>query len=450
MKCDFSRDTFDPRRRYSRVLMQQGRVLLDADFNEQVAIQLHELRQRARDLIGPVGGPKGNLGFGVSKGANLRSGDFALSPGNYYVNGVLARNPADASFLGQADLPGARPLDGGNFIAYLDVWEREVTAVQRPELREAALGGADTSARSEVVWQVRVAKVPETVSLPDQDAALKYYTDTLQPELVPTGKLRVRAMPVAMDDGQDPCHVPPEARYRGFENQLYRVEIHTDTKGQGHTFKWSRDNGSVVFPVTSLAVADGKVQVAVTHLGRDDRSGLAPGDWVEIADDDSALGAVNDGLFVVTQVDRASRTVTLRGHSATTIGQHPAKHPLLRRWDRPAGSAVKQPSGGALKTGSWIDLEDGVQVMFVDDGPGGTRPFRKGDYWLIPARTATGDVEWPRDPAQPDTALALPRHGVQHHHAPLALVHTNNTGIDKVIDLRSQFDKLSTLMPVSP
>ena len=38
MKGDFSRITFDPKKHYSRVLMQQGRVQLDADWNEQAAI----------------------------------------------------------------------------------------------------------------------------------------------------------------------------------------------------------------------------------------------------------------------------------------------------------------------------------------------------------------------------------------------------------------------------
>ena len=32
---DFTRDTFNPLKHFSRVLMQQGRVQLDADWNEQ-------------------------------------------------------------------------------------------------------------------------------------------------------------------------------------------------------------------------------------------------------------------------------------------------------------------------------------------------------------------------------------------------------------------------------
>ena len=38
MRGDFSRDTFDPVKHFSRVLQQQGRVQLDADWNEQTAI----------------------------------------------------------------------------------------------------------------------------------------------------------------------------------------------------------------------------------------------------------------------------------------------------------------------------------------------------------------------------------------------------------------------------
>ena len=41
MKGDFTRNTFDPDKHFLRVLMQQGRVQLDSDWNEQAAILLH-------------------------------------------------------------------------------------------------------------------------------------------------------------------------------------------------------------------------------------------------------------------------------------------------------------------------------------------------------------------------------------------------------------------------
>ncbi|HYQ15777.1 MAG TPA: DUF6519 domain-containing protein, partial [Polyangiaceae bacterium] len=121
MKCDFSRSTFQPGARYSRVLMQQGRVQLDADWNEQVAIGVHQLRSLAADLIGEHGGPKGNgLGFGIGKGSGLKNGDFAISPGRYYVHGILCENAKEISFLSQPDLPGRTGLTSGGYLVYLD------------------------------------------------------------------------------------------------------------------------------------------------------------------------------------------------------------------------------------------------------------------------------------------------------------------------------------------
>jgi hypothetical protein len=66
MSGDFSRSTFDPRKHYSGVRMQQGRVQLDADWNEQVDIATDALRTRTRDLVGPSGGPAGTAGFALT------------------------------------------------------------------------------------------------------------------------------------------------------------------------------------------------------------------------------------------------------------------------------------------------------------------------------------------------------------------------------------------------
>ena len=52
MKGDFSRSSFDPHKHYTSVRMQQGRVQLDADWNEQADIVLHHLRSQLKDLIG--------------------------------------------------------------------------------------------------------------------------------------------------------------------------------------------------------------------------------------------------------------------------------------------------------------------------------------------------------------------------------------------------------------
>ena len=95
MKGDFSRNTFDQAKHFTRVLMQQGRAQLDADSNEQTAILLHYLRTLAADLIGPFAGPAGaDWGFEITPGEG--KGDFSIGQGRYYVDGILCENDARA------------------------------------------------------------------------------------------------------------------------------------------------------------------------------------------------------------------------------------------------------------------------------------------------------------------------------------------------------------------
>src|ERR1700733_10487477 len=83
MSGDFSRSTFDPRKHYSGVRMQQGRVQLDADWNEQVDIAAEALRARTGDIVGAGGGPAGTAGFGLAASTSLvfaGKGDMAEAP----------------------------------------------------------------------------------------------------------------------------------------------------------------------------------------------------------------------------------------------------------------------------------------------------------------------------------------------------------------------------------
>ena len=92
MKGDFSRWTFDPTKHYSRVLSLQGRVFLDADFNEAQELQLHHLRTLTTDLLGPHAGP--GTGFAIVAATPASATDFLISQGSYYVNGILCENPS--------------------------------------------------------------------------------------------------------------------------------------------------------------------------------------------------------------------------------------------------------------------------------------------------------------------------------------------------------------------
>jgi len=163
MKGDFSRlNLFDPLTQYSRVMQQQGRVQLDADWNEQADILLHYLRTLAADLIGPFGAPAnpdGTAGTGFKLGltGSGDQADLTIAEGRYYVDGLLCEAKG-ANYSTQPNPPDQPKLPAKPFLIYLDVWERHVTYIQDDSIREVALGGADTATRAQVVWQVRITR----------------------------------------------------------------------------------------------------------------------------------------------------------------------------------------------------------------------------------------------------------------------------------------------------
>jgi hypothetical protein len=59
---------------------------------------------------------------------------------------------------------------------------------------------------------------------------------------------------------------------------------------------------------------------------------------------------------------------------------------------------------------------------------GVTGKYRPGDYWLIPARVATGAIEWPPAEQAGRMSLVAPS-GVLHHYAPLAFVGWENDNL---------------------
>ena len=504
MKGDFTRNTFDPTRHFSRVLMQQGRVQLDADFNEQAAILLDYLRMMMVDLIGPYGRPEKldaavNQAFEIS----LSGTDITIMPGRYYVDGIPCENDSEVTYSNICK-------GDKKYYVYLDVWERHITHVQDDFIREKALGGPDTCSRAKVVWQVRFQEIPAkaltearikelkerigALSKPPktEDTFLKTRIQRLINELekrikllgTPTtpscsdaktwinglpklGNVLMQARLQPEKNNDDACSVAPESRYRGAENQLYRIEIHrggavwdgkSDKAGnpsgnaaEAATFKWSRDNGSIVFPIIQQ---DGAV-ATLQSFGRDERTSLKIGEWVEIMDDEIELQGKPGIMAQVDKVDPVEMKVTLRQPAEGDSGFWPAydeksiRHPLLRRWDHRAIEGIALQQGAILTSESddpdsgWIEIEDGIEVQFQPVAS----EYRTGDYWLIPARVTTGKIEWPlecddegqilEDKNGNEISKAISPHGIEHHYAPLAVVEAG-----KPTDCRCTFKPL--------
>jgi hypothetical protein len=559
MKGDFTRNTFDPEKHYRDVLLQQGRVQVDADWNEQAELTARRDETTAADIIGDCGGPADGAAFGIVNHITIplaanpseqepietaraaqppggtiilptRSANFFLSAGRYYVDGIQCENEEELLYTRQPDRFDVPELLGHrSYLVYLDVWQRHITVLEDGLIREPALGGPDHSTRVKTIWQVRALE-------------LKHGVDTNNPcgsgadqfdQLFDPGTAQLTAGTAAQQAPKDPCLIPASAGYTGLENQLYRVEIHdpgtaldaasnvtgfgdvtlpsgntlknqiTVTGGPwaagdiveiypsrtgspkmqgqlarviavdsahppsltlnipvagvvaadlpqlrkivGATWKWSRENGSVVTRVERI---NGN-EITVSSLGSDKNLGFTKDAWVEILDDALELESKPGQLAQIDDADEATRIITLKsaasslvpaGFSTSTYpnGIVPGRNPKVRRWE--GVGAVKYVGDPAT---NWLPLESGVQVKFAPNGD-----YRTGQYWQIPARTATaqspaGDIEWQMDAT--GHRAALPAFGIKHHLCRLGIVTPLFDGSVEATDCRCLWPALTNV-----
>ncbi len=394
MSGDYSRFSFDPRRNYTAVLMQQGHVLLDHDWNEQIAIVSRGFRTAMVDLLGRVFLATPDA-FKVECAGR---GGLTIGRGRIYVDGLMAENRGagrpfweptldeqygmePVSYAQQPHLPAAPklPRSGGPYLVYLDVWQREVTSLEDPDLFDPALGGVDTTTRLQTVWQVKV-----------RDAS--------------SNEKRQRVRDFDFRPAASRLSTAP-GRYTGQENQYYRVEIHDKGRVGTASFKWSRNNASTVARVTRLIDLS---HITVRTIGDAAVSGFSDGDLVEITDDARELAGLPGELRRIKAFDAGSATLTIDlaltsdllppDHDGISMVTH---HMKVRRW---------QGSGAIQSLGNRIELENGIAVCFDADPVEGC--FRTGEYWLVAAQVANHSFE------QLDR---VPPRGLHHHITKLAL-----------------------------
>ena len=481
MGADISRVRFDALRHFAGVALQQGRVLLDADFNDLVAIVDRRLRAETVDLtsFGPDPDHAGSSwvprhtpdGFRITP----QAGDLVIGRGRMYVDGLLAENHGrmladlsaeeleeagleedglgengfdallgepyglvDTGYWTQPYWPTPDDLpEGGPHLVYLDVWQREVTHLEDPGLVEVAVG-VDSSARWQTVWQVRLL---EDVGAGACSAADDELPDEWLDRIRPSGG-RLSVTTIAIDPEDDPCDLPPTGGYRGLENQTYRIEVHDPGATGTATFKWSRDNASVAMPVVEMVSS---TVLRLATVGRDDVLRVSTGDWVEILDDHRELNQLPGVMRQVT-VDDAARTITF--DDALDADLQPAddteaaaRHLRIRRWDQ--SGSIRTAAGATIGTvddndgligipampTTQIILEHGIVVSFALSSDGGE--FRTGDHWIVAARTADTSIE------ELDNAPPL---GIHHHYTRLATV----TFDDGQTDCRRLWPPIST------
>lgn len=490
MSFDNSRSTFNPWRDYFGVVMQQGRVQLDSDWNEWLAEFARRIQAGTLDILGLTGVPSTTpYAFKINAFLNTTSKhQVTIGAGRIYVDGLLAENhglvgsaqwdPALAEWSGSPQTSDASEMDidytdqpyllgatlppgNGPFLVYLDVWQRDVTYLEDPDLVEKAVG-IDTTGRRQTIWQVKlldVSSVAGGVACSTPDSAITPWENLIQPSV---GALTTGLVPSI---ASGPCSLSPATGFTGLENQLYRVEIHREgsaTSSPRATFKWSRENASVataVIAISSVTNSVGKTasQLTVQSMGRDQVLGFHPGDWIEITDDVQELNGQAGELHQIDNINSTAKiivldsTVTSASFPLSSSGQtDPNRHTRIQRWDQ-AGT-VFQDDGTTVwvdlnaaagsngipvpPSGTKLILENGITVAF-DPNPSGDSSqdtsFETGDFWTFAARTADGSVE--------NLKQAAPR-GIHHHYCRLGIVDFTASP-PKVVDCRHLFPSLA-------
>lgn len=455
MGGDYTRISFDPWDDFSSLLMQQGRVQLDQDWNGMADILRRRWQSETVDVVGRCAFPRTAVHGPGTPGPfqiSASGGGLTIGVGRAYVDGLQPENhgkhgPQDPleidgvldELRGNAPIAYAEqpyypkdvqpnlPTGAGPHLVYLDLWEREVTFVERPELVERALG-FDTSTRLQTAWQVKVLPNVGQIKCDTPGAQIPGWNDATRAS---AGRLSTDGK--GTPQATDPCTIPPTGGYRGTENRLYRVEIHKGgTEGQA-TFKWSRDDGSVATII--MALNSGRDELTVGSTGRDAVLRFSKDDWVEVTDDWRELTGQAGEMRKVQSIDDSAGKILLT--AALPAGAFdPTKaerHTRVRRWDQKGvvydeannqigdvdtnGGVIKVPA--ATTPAVQVALEKGIVVTFNTEPAGGR--FKVGDFWVFAARTVDSSVEKLR---------RAPPRGVHHHYCRLAVVTFPSTATD--------------------
>ena len=268
--ADISRHLNQPRKHYSGARLQQGRPLLDSDFNEGAEARAGLWRTALVDIVGAAGSQDDGfmpalkardtvasklVRFGAATQAFVL--DYPLKAGSMYVGGSrweqAAAEPVifQRGFLqmGAATAPRAG-LGEQRQLSYLRGWEQPVTAVEDGEMLEPSLGGADSAARVRRVRRVEVRNVQATDCAAAFAEVLEDLghgdTATYDPptcELRSNGRLQMtfQGAPAA-ECG--PCQPSHEGRYLGGESHAIRIMLTAPDR-----YVWAYDNAAPLYRV---------------------------------------------------------------------------------------------------------------------------------------------------------------------------------------------------------
>jgi Bacterial Ig-like domain (group 1) len=154
-------DTFDERKSYIGVRLQQGVPLLDRDWNELEDIRRYFERRIRQHYVGE--GVPDLDGFEVRAPGFDADNDVLIAAGSCSVAGFDVWNHDDVLFSAQGDmkpLPAPNQASADTLVLYLEPDVVRVDATVDPDLQNALDVNMETCLRDQLRWAVRAVRLP--------------------------------------------------------------------------------------------------------------------------------------------------------------------------------------------------------------------------------------------------------------------------------------------------
>ncbi|UCC57833.1 MAG: hypothetical protein JSW14_05545 [Candidatus Bathyarchaeum sp.] len=428
MKGDTTRSYSEKKTNFDNfvgVLHQQGRVLLDRDWNDQIYIVTNWQVQAARDIIGAGVAAIPEIEFQnfkiqeetISIDEESEGISFNITPGRLWADGFLLYLE-DQKGVKQKRIALKHQLfkhseDSSRYAILLEVWQESINGFQMPnDLIEPALGGVDTTQRLQTAFTFRSLKLRSKANDTCEDIRdhIKKILDAKKSTLTVTFE--------STGGGHHESPMEEWSGYTGLEHALYRIEVADTDKGSPHNlFKWSRCNGGLV--------------------GR----GKKDGDTIKITANRQAILGSGSTKFYLEIIKHNEKY----GFWGPTYGATVELTPENDLEVKGTPYLTKEVSNGDVFFRLWDGifpvsddltlLENGICLQFDTLNWGNMRP---GDYWTFPVRATSiplvESVELPKA-KEPD--------GVNYHLVPFAIISRNNNETFDFTDCRIPFRSLA-------
>jgi hypothetical protein len=435
---DVTRRLFQPRKHYGAARLQQGRSLLDSDYNEGADLDAEEWRRAVLDLVGPRGAPDDGFSIGQSVVPHIdgqtaplmvnngligetfrpqlgtetaQAIPVSVRAGTFYLGGMRLELDIPEPIMFQRDFLQMTPADitpGAQDIPtlyYLEAWEQPVTAVEDEELQDRALGGPDTMVRVRRFRRVKLLQMQNGAITCRQgfDQLIDFLElgggtfDCNTSELISGGRLQ---LVFQESDGGGVCTPDPPAQYLGVENQTLRIML-TDPSA----FVWGFDNGAPLYRVNLANLMnggnnDGTLTVQLLTAPKDAEHTPTPGRVIELLPFAALLdgttplppdrphfrkAAAEIGVFTTVKgvLPDGSFTVDVTGGVLTDlqalITQWDPDHPFFDFLDPDA--TINNNPNRPMYARFWHDASNGPVKVPISNNPQGT-PL--GDTGIIP------------------------------------------------------------------